>query len=146
MMKAGPAYTGNCHCQAVSYALHWPEHAGLLPARRCTCSYCTRFNGTWTSHPDAALELVEKEDAPARRYRFGTGTAEFLVCRVCGVVVAAICTLDGSPRAVVNINTLADAGSIEFKRGDSDFDGESLEERLERRLARWISSVTLHKV
>ena len=52
-------FTGGCHCRALHFRLDWPEDAGPLPARRCTCSYCTRFDGTWTSHPDARLELIE---------------------------------------------------------------------------------------
>ena len=133
-------FTGGCHCRALRFDLFWPGHPGSVPARRCTCSYCMRFNGTWTSHPDAILQLVES--VPALRYRFGTCTADFLVCSVCGVVVAAVSVLDGSARAVVNINTLDDAGSIDFDHSDSNFDRESLQERRDRRLTRWMRKVS----
>lgn len=134
---------GGCHCQALRYFLHWPAGEPSLPARRCTCSYCIRFNGTWTSHPDAVLEISEAAECPALRYRFGTGTADFLVCSRCGVVVAAVCKFEAGPKAVVNINTLDAQHDLELDCSDSDFEGEVLEERLARRSDRWISNVSI---
>lgn len=134
---------GTCHCGAIHYQLRWPDTGELIPARRCTCSYCTRFNGTWTSHPDARLKIVcEKLSGPGR-YRFGTETADFLFCQKCGVTVAAVCEIDGSTKAVLNIATLDDFDRLEFDHGDSTFDGESVDQRLERRLARWIGDVII---
>jgi len=81
--------------------LKGPADAPVIPARRCTCGYCTRFNGTWTSHPDAVLRLLVASEAPPGRYRFGTQTADFLFCGSCGVTVAAVCETGGRLRAVV---------------------------------------------
>ena len=134
-------YQGGCHCTKIRYTLDWPD-AGALPARRCTCSYCTRFNGTWTSHPEASLELKYRTPDGAF-YRFGTKTADFIFCRSCGVTVAVVCTLEDRVFAVVNINTLDADQGIEFETGDSDFDGETVENRLDRRKTRWIGNVSL---
>ena len=133
-------YAGGCHCKAVQYALDWPAGSAALPARRCTCGYCTRFDGTWTSHPDACLEIRFEGDPP-ERYRFGTQTADFLFCSTCGTVVAALCELDGEPRAVVNVNTLDGVGGLELDHSDSDFGNESVSGRLDRRRENWIGRV-----
>lgn len=138
--------TGACHCQGISYVLSWPDHARPAPARRCGCSYCTRFGAIWTSHPDAILSLGIASAVLEKRYRFGTGTAEFLFCRHCGVVTAALDDNSGSTRAVVNINTLDQNQDIDFIHSDSDFDGEREQERLERRAANWISTVNFQTV
>jgi hypothetical protein len=135
-------FGGGCHCGDIRYRLDWPDGAGQLPARRCTCSYCTRFNGTWTSHPGAKL-AVETSGQPVGRYRFGTGTADFLFCRRCGVTLAALDNHGGKLKAVVNIHTLDGFDSIGFDCSDSDFDGEAPDSRLARRAARWIGDVTL---
>lgn len=134
-------YHGGCHCSAIRYRLEWPDAGGPVPARRCGCSYCTRFNGTWTSHPEAQL-AIHVSGQGAGRYRFATGTADFLFCKHCGVTVAALGEDSGAIIAVVNINTLDDAG-IAFDHSDSDFEGETLDARLDRRAARWIGNVTL---
>jgi hypothetical protein len=39
-------------------------------------------------------------------YSFGTRTADFLICRRCGVFIAAVSDLETVPCAVVNVNCL----------------------------------------
>lgn len=133
---------GGCHCGAVRYSLEWPEPPAVIPARRCGCSFCTRFNGIWTSHPGARLEMRVAGDVPMSRYRFGTRTADFRFCSRCGVALLATCEIGGSTRAVLNVNTLDEDQKIEFDSSDSCFDGESLEQRLARRGRNWIGTVT----
>lgn len=136
-------YEGSCHCGALSYRLDWPDSAGRLPARRCTCAYCTRFNAAWTSHPEAGLELVGSEPGVASRYRFGTETADFLFCARCGVTVAAVGAAPRGPIAIINVNTLDRREELDFDRSDSDFEGETRDQRLARRAERWIGRVVL---
>ena len=134
------ALEGGCHCRALRYTLHWPGDAAI-PARRCGCTYCTRFDGTWTSHPEARLELACTVEPAA--YRFGTKTADFIHCPRCGVVVIAVDDTGEAPRAVLNVNTLDDHALLDFEHSDSDFDGESRDDRLARRAARWIPAVEI---
>lgn len=78
------------------------------------------------------------------RYRFGTETADFLICATCGVVVAAISESADALRAVLNIATLDEVKTLDFDASDSDFDGESQDQRLERRTSRWIGHVVIY--
>ena len=133
---------GACHCRDIHYELEWPQEGAVIPARRCTCSYCMRFNGTWTSHPEARLVIRLRHAAGHGGYRFGTATADFLFCGRCGITIAALCETDGTLRAVVNVNTL-DRDDIVFEHSDSNFDSESKEQRLNRRQARWIAHVQI---
>lgn len=133
--------SGACHCGGSRYRLEWPTAAAELPARRCDCSYCRRFDGTWISDPGARLTI--ETDAPDRLgcYRFGTRTADFRFCRTCGVTLFAICGIDGRERAVVNAHTLVLPEGMSIDVSDSHFDGETVEQRLDRRAARWIATV-----
>lgn len=137
------ALVGGCHCGCVRYELHWPRSPAVIPARRCSCSFCTRFNGTWTSDPDARLDIRLDQKQPLSTYRFGTQTAEFKFCSRCGVTVFVTCELDGGTRAVLNINTLDQDLEVEFDISDSCFDGELLDQRLERRKRNWIGEVII---
>ncbi|MDX1554749.1 MAG: GFA family protein, partial [Xanthomonadales bacterium] len=132
-------------CKAIRYRLQWPQARGeaRVPARQCSCSFCQRIDGVWTSHPEARLEIYESTRRPATRYRFGTETADFLFCSECGITPLVICQLDGRDHAVVNVNTFdpAEEPGFEFEASTSDFDGESVDERLARRQARWIGNV-----
>jgi len=132
---------GQCHCHALRYRLEWPELNGAIPARACQCSYCTRFGGNWTSHPDASLEFEVADPDLLGRYRFGTKTAVFLFCRQCGITMIAISRIEGQDYAVVNINSMVTPGQLQFDQSKTDFDGESTSQRLGRRADRWIGRV-----
>ena len=135
---------GSCHCGALRYTLDWPGEPETLPARACTCTFCTRHGAVWTAHPQAALSIDVAAPALVSRYAFGTRTAEFLVCRRCGAVPVCISRIEGRLHAVVNVNTL-EAPTPAFERAAVSFDGEATEARLRRRTANWIGRVELRE-
>ncbi len=68
---------GKCHCGNITYVLHWPAEGTKIPVRACSCSFCTKHGGVYTSHGDAELAAVVHDEGLVSRYRFGTETAEF---------------------------------------------------------------------
>ena len=66
----------------------WHRALRPLAPRACQCGFCRRHGARTVSDPAgaASLSLGEK----AMRYRFGTGTTDFLICGRCGVYVAAL--------------------------------------------------------
>jgi hypothetical protein len=137
------AIAGGCHCGNVRLELQWPTDTETMPARACGCSFCTKHGGVWTSHPAARLVLRIADPAAATPYCFGTGTAEFHICRVCGAVPAVTCTLERRTYAVVNVNCLEGVDPATLDRARTDFEGEALSDRLSRRRARWIADVAI---
>ena len=73
--------TGGCHCGAVRFAA---DVARTVRVLACNCSMCakTGFLHLIVPHHDFRLVLGQ---ADLSRYRFGTGTAEHLFCRICGI-------------------------------------------------------------
>jgi hypothetical protein len=73
---------GGCHCGAVRFAAQLPDPP--VPALDCNCSVCrmTGFIHIIVPHGDFVLE--QGGDA-LTSYRFGTGAAEHLFCRRCGI-------------------------------------------------------------
>ena len=136
---------GGCHCGKVGLNLVWPGSIRMLPARRCGCGFCRRVDGTWTSHPDASLDLRYNRPEAVTAYRFGTGTADFLFCRACGIPFAVTCRIDGKLLAVVNVHALRledqEGRALELQVRDMDFEAEQLEQRLSRRKMHWIGTV-----
>ena len=102
-----------------------------------------QHGGVWTSHPAARLVLRIADPAEATRYRLGTGTADFHVCRACGAVPAVTCVLDGRTYAVVNVNCLEGVDPATLHRVPTNFEGEAVADRLGRRRARWIAEVAI---
>lgn len=76
-------------------------------------------------------------------YRFGTETADFYVCSVCGVAPLVLSEIDDNQYAVVNVNTFDDTGGLAFSTSSTNFDGEDAGSRLDRRKRNWIPRVVL---
>src|ERR1700704_152096 len=95
---------GKCHCGNISFSLGWEPDPAEIPARACTCSFCTKHGGAWTSNPGGALKGLVKDSALLSRYAFGTRTAEFHICARCGIVPVVTSRIEGRLYAVVSGN------------------------------------------
>ena len=81
-MEEGTIVTGGCHCGAVRFeALIREPRPELLD---CNCSMCSKTGFLHLIVPHADFTLVSGEDA-LTSYRFGTGQADHLFCRHCGI-------------------------------------------------------------
>lgn len=72
---------GGCHCGAVRFEAEVETSPELLD---CNCSICARTGFLHLIAPHRAFTLV-KGEVDLTRYRFGSGQAEHLFCRHCGV-------------------------------------------------------------
>ncbi len=86
-----------------------------------------------------------KQDESVQRYQFGTRTADFLICKNCGVIPVVTCEIDNQIYAVININSLEKVGDFNRHSQEADFDRESTQNRLQRRKKNWIGKVTIAK-
>ena len=72
---------GGCHCKAVRFEAEVPERVELL---QCNCSICTPSGYLHCIIQHGDFTLLSGEGA-LTSYRFGTGQAEHLFCKICGV-------------------------------------------------------------
>jgi hypothetical protein len=133
--------TGRCHCGNIAFTLRWEPEPERIPARACTCSFCVKHGGVWTSCPTGSLEVQVKNPDAVQRYTFGTKTAVFHICRECGVVPVVTSEIDGRTRAVVSVHAFEDVDAALLQPGSVSFEGEELGERLARRARNWIPDV-----
>lgn len=127
---------GSCHCGALRVRLETARAPDQLPVRTCGCAFCSRHRPRYTSDPAGHLTIVLPEEDQVSRYRFGLRLADFLICRTCGVFVAAYAADSG--RAILNLDVLARAG--EFTAAPTQFtayDTEDAVARSARRAANW---------
>lgn len=121
---------GACHCANIRFTFELPEPDGAIRVRACGCTFCRKHGGVYSSHPAGRLAARITDPALVKRYRFGTETADFHICRQCGVVPFATSTIDGRVYAVVNVNSFDGVGAGELASSPSDFDGETVDSRL----------------
>lgn len=132
---------GKCHCGNISFALAWEPSPAEIPTRACTCSFCVKHGGVWTSNPSGALEVMIKDASLASRYAFGTRTAEFHICARCGIVPVVTSRIDDRLYAVVNVNAFEGVDQSLLRRAPASYDGEGKDSRLARRKRNWIGDV-----
>ncbi|HTJ05010.1 MAG TPA: hypothetical protein VL624_06665 [Caldimonas sp.] len=132
---------GSCHCGNISFALDWQPEPAEIPARACSCSFCTKHGGVWTSCPTGSLSVHLKDSNRVAVYVFGTRTAQFHVCRNCGIVPVVTSTIDGTVYAVVSVNAFDNVQPELLRHGAVSFDGEGTGDRLARRQRNWIGRV-----
>jgi hypothetical protein len=116
--------SGGCHCGAVRFRVRLPAQ---VEARSCNCSICamTGFVHVLVSRTD--FDLVTDEGA-LQEYRFNTGTARHLFCRVCGV--KSFYQPRSHPQGwSVNFNCIELAPGIEVRKGS--FDGRNWEANID---------------
>ncbi|HSS06589.1 MAG TPA: hypothetical protein VLK83_05560 [Rhodanobacteraceae bacterium] len=132
---------GSCHCRNIAFALDWQPEPYEIPARACTCSFCTRRGGVWTACPTGSLRVTIADPALVSAYRFGTETADFHICTRCGDAPVVTSLIDGQLFAVVSVNAFDDVEPSLLKRVSSNVEGEIEDARLARRKRNWIGDV-----
>ena len=135
--------SGQCRCGNISLNLEWLPDPSRIPAWACTCSFCQAHKGVRTSSSSAKLQVQINNPTLLTRHTFGTRTADFLICKQCEDIPVVTSEIDGRLYAVVNVHALRGIPPTLLKHFQSDFDGESVEERTNRRRQNWISNVTV---
>ena len=128
-------HRGGCHCGNLRVTLRLTQEPAEVRLRACGCSFCRAHNTRTASDPDGFVSICAGDSAQVQFYRFGTGTADFVICRNCGVYIGAIGETPSGTRAVINTTCLHDRALFTSDPLPTDLDGETTESRLARRAA-----------
>jgi hypothetical protein len=137
-------HRGGCHCGNLHLTLRLSQAPEETRLRACGCSFCRSRNTRTTSDPQGFVEIWAEDWLLVEPYRFGSGTAEFLICRRCGVYIGAVGETAAGTRAVINANCLDDRAAFTQQPTPVDHDSEATEDRLARRATHW-TPATLHR-
>jgi len=109
--------------------------------RACQCSFCRKHGSVAVSDPAGLVEIKLADPEKASRYRFGLATADYLVCRDCGVYVAAVMTEGDKSWSVAIVNALDHRADFTGLVEPVDFSAEDGDDRRARRRARWTPTI-----
>ena len=136
MSVASHIFEGRCHCGAIGFTFRASQPPAQWVVRACQCSFCRGHGARTTSDPNGSVTFQIAEPSKLRRYRFGTRTSDFLICRDCGVYVAALVTSRSGQFATLNINTIR----LQLDAPEAvpvSYEGESGEHKQSRREQQW---------
>jgi hypothetical protein len=130
-------FEGSCHCGAVGFSFQTALPAATWSVRACQCRFCHAHGALTTSDPCGRLRFHVRHSESLQHYRFGLKTADFLLCKRCGVYLGAqIATAHGA-FGIINTLTLMPLAEGLPAAALADYGSESSDERIERREKRW---------
>jgi len=137
-------HLGGCHCGNLHASLRLSTRPEATSLRGCTCSFCRSHSPRMVSDPQGLFQVWADDWSLVENYRFGTRSCDFLICRRCGVFIAAVSETTTGTRAVVNVNCLSDRGDFTSTPVVHDFGGETIETRSSRHAANWMPAIINH--
>jgi hypothetical protein len=103
MLKAEHA---SCSCGNIEARVELSKSISSFTPRACDCNFCTKHGATYISDPNGKLTTQIRNPSEAVKYKHGSGIADFITCKFCGVFVAVIYSLKGQLLGSLNSRTL----------------------------------------
>ena len=105
-------YTGGCDCGNISVVMQLTIDPASYQPRACDCSFCRKHGAAYVTDANGKVAISVSDQTELRKHRIGSGLADFLICKRCGVLVGGLYQ-DGPRRyATININSID--GSKDF--------------------------------
>lgn len=93
---------GGCHCGNITFEMELTQETGSYSPRACDCVFCRKQGAAYISDHNGKLTLSVKNQDDLSKYRQGSGIAEFLSCKKCGVLIGACYEKEGQLFAAIN--------------------------------------------
>jgi hypothetical protein len=130
-------HPGGCHCGNIAIEFESAVDPAEIEVRACQCAFCRKHASRAVADPAGRVAIRVADAGELQRYAFGLRTAAYLVCRRCGVYVAAVAEGEGELRAIAIVNALDDHRRFTRPSVPVDYDAEDRGARVARRRARW---------
>ena len=130
-------FEGSCHCGALGFYFQTALPITQWSVRACQCGFCRAHAALTASDPSGRLAFHVKQREALERYRFALMTADFLLCRRCGVYVGAQIETTHGAFGIINTRTLMPVPAELPVAAKSNYDSESTSDRVARREQRW---------
>lgn len=94
--------SGGCHCGDVRVDLELVREPVTYHPRACDCDFCRKHGAAYVSDPQGSLSIRLQDAGSMSSYRQGSGAAECIFCRNCGVLIGALYRSDGRIWGAIN--------------------------------------------
>jgi hypothetical protein len=131
------SFEGGCHCAALGFSFQTALPVARWSVRACGCRFCRAHGAVTTSDPTGRLVFHVNQGEWLQRYRFGLMTADFLLCRRCGVYLGAQIETARGAFGIINTRSLLPVPAGLPAAATADYGAESTSDRVARREQRW---------
>jgi len=108
----GYKLNGGCHCGNIRVEMGLPRAPATYNPRACDCDFCRKHGAAYVSDPQGSMRMQVKDAHQLNKYHQGSGLADCLICRNCGVLVGIVHRAD--ERLYGAINSKVMDGSSRF--------------------------------
>ena len=130
-------HNGSCYCGAIGFRYTPTVTPDNWSIRACQCRFCRAHDALSTSDPNGSLEFTANKPDNLQRFRFALKTADFLLCRECGVYIGAVIETPNGNYGIINTHALTETPEDIAEVGAISYEGEDTEGRVSRREERW---------
>jgi len=95
---------GGCHCGNIRVDLELTRAPNTYTPRACDCDFCRKHGAAYVSDAGGSVLISIKDPGNSGTYRQGSGQAEFLLCKSCGVLVGVLHRVEKRLYATINVN------------------------------------------
>ena len=130
-------YPGSCHCGGIGYRYRTDVAPEQWSIRACQCRFCRAHDALSASDPAGFVEFTVVDPKVLNRYRFGLRTADFPLCRECGVYIGALIVTENGQFGIINTRALLQSPEALAPTEPMSYDCEDVGGRVSRRETRW---------
>lgn len=135
-----PIIQGGCHCGNISYVAEFSNELSSYTSRACDCNLCSSHGAKYTADINGTLSIKIKKNNDVSKYRQGSRIAEFLICKICGVMIGVCYEEEGSIYGAINIRSTEEYRAF-TKSNPAHLTQLTDEERINRWKKLWFSNV-----
>ncbi len=136
-------YTGSCYCGSLGFSYRTGVAPQAWSIRACQCRFCRNHDALSISDIAGELDFIANDGKDLQRFRFGLRTADFMLCRNCGVYIGAVIECDSGRFGIINLHALDSMPDDIAAVAPIDYDGEESAGRVARREQRWTPVVAV---
>ncbi len=101
-----------CYCGNISADVVLSKPISSFTPRACDCDFCTKHGAAYISDPEGKLVIRISNSDQATSYTQGSCIADFLICRMCGVLVSVTYSCKGISIGGLNSRTLRNRNDL----------------------------------
>jgi hypothetical protein len=129
---------GGCHCGNISVVYKTVVAPEDAEPRACQCAFCRKHNTSAISDSEGDLTIMVSDADRLSRYQFSLRTADFLVCRECGVYIGAFMPGEDENSGFATLMSAVLDERAHYPGGQAiSYSAEDAEGRLARRRKVW---------
>ncbi len=133
-------FSGECHCGKLKASFQTEKTPQALGVRTCQCEFCRAHGAVNISDPDGRVTIEAARENVAR-YSFALRTADFLICKRCGVYIAAVMGEGDKIVSTLNVAGLRMKPFLAVDEAPMEYGAETTDERIARRYAKWTPTI-----